>query len=72
MQRLYREMRKALAPLKLYVRTSGQSGNSQWWRRGETEGATTAVDLADLPGPCGSKQLHLLPAEAQQPAVRRP
>lgn len=50
------------------------SGGERWWRQAaaNADASAVAVDLMDLPGPCGSKQLHLLPFSAQQPSVRAP
>ena len=64
MQRLYHEVRHALT--HLYVRpykpaapTGASDGGGQWqhWSSGARLGAV--VDQQDLPGPQGTKQLHL-------------
>jgi hypothetical protein len=69
LQKLYCGMRRALAPLKLFVKTSREEGVTKWVCFGQ-DGETAAVDLGDVPGPCGSKQLHLLPNGKEQPEVR--
>lgn len=70
LQRLYQEVQRALQPANVFVKGLGPSGAAHWQRQTPAGSAMHVVDLADLPGPCGSKQLHLLPETAtEQPKV---
>jgi len=71
LQRLYLGLRRAPAPSKLFVNTSHEEGAAKWVCIGH-DGVSAAVDLGDVPGPCGSKHLHLLPSGKQQPEVPLP
>ena len=63
-QRLYHEVRRSLS--HLYVKPCTASGpsthteaNRQWQHWSSGAGLGAVVDQQDLPGPQGTKQLHL-------------
>lgn len=64
MQRLYHEVRHALThlyvkPCKPAAATADSDSSRQWRHWSSGAGLGAVVDQQDLPGPQGTKQLHL-------------
>ncbi|KAK9816865.1 hypothetical protein WJX72_006282 [[Myrmecia] bisecta] len=65
-QRLYREMQRALQTFYIRQPAGAAGAPGQWMVHDSRGGTRRAVDVTDLPGPCGGKQLHIKPKAGMQ------
>ena len=70
LQRMYAEIKMAVGPGSLFIKSSNRSGEVQWWCQGSTGSSAIAVDVSDLPGPFGARTLHVVDSAPNLPKVQ--